>query len=95
MDDASPGYTNLHCLSNFSLLRGASHPEKPVEPLGRGGHSARALATPLSEFRTIHRGWQPWEPDQMGDFNRAVRHGESVEVDSGFDRVAAEATRLI
>ena len=26
-----PDYAELHCLSNFSFLRGASHPEELVE----------------------------------------------------------------
>ena len=35
-----PAYAELHCLSNFSFLRGASHPEELVErahALGYGG----------------------------------------------------------
>jgi error-prone DNA polymerase len=30
-DDLGPGYAELHCASNFSFLRGASHPEELVE----------------------------------------------------------------
>jgi error-prone DNA polymerase len=31
MQSPSPAYAELHCLSNFSFLRGASHPEELVE----------------------------------------------------------------
>jgi error-prone DNA polymerase len=37
-----PAYAELHCLSNFSFLRGASHPEELVE---------RAHSIPLSRLR--------------------------------------------
>lgn len=36
-------YAELHCLSNFSFLRGASHPEELVRQAGRLGYAALAL----------------------------------------------------
>lgn len=36
-------YAELHCLSNFSFLRGASHPEELVEQAAALGYSALAL----------------------------------------------------
>lgn len=38
------GYTELHVSSNFSFLRGASHPEELVETAARLGHAAIAIA---------------------------------------------------
>ena len=38
-----PAYAELHCLSNFSFLRGASHPEELVERAKRLGYAALAL----------------------------------------------------
>ncbi|HJL43736.1 MAG TPA: PHP domain-containing protein, partial [Myxococcales bacterium LLY-WYZ-16_1] len=38
-----PGYVELRCASNFSLLRGASHPEELVEAAVRLGHRQMAL----------------------------------------------------
>ena len=37
------GYAELHCLSNFSFLRGASHPEELVARAAELGYSALAL----------------------------------------------------
>ncbi len=36
-------YAELHCLSNFSFLRGASHPEELVEQAGALGYRALAI----------------------------------------------------
>ncbi|MDA1118872.1 MAG: error-prone DNA polymerase, partial [Proteobacteria bacterium] len=43
-----PEYTELHCLSNFSFLRGASHPEELVERAAALGYSALALTDECS-----------------------------------------------
>ncbi len=44
----SPPYAELHCLSNFSFLRGASHPEELVERAAALGYSALALTDEAS-----------------------------------------------
>jgi error-prone DNA polymerase len=41
-------YAELHCLSNFTFLRGASHPEEQVEEAARLGYSALALTDECS-----------------------------------------------
>jgi error-prone DNA polymerase len=41
--DLVPAYAELHCLSNFSFLRGASHPEELVERARTQGYAALAL----------------------------------------------------
>ena len=38
-----PDYAELHCLSNFSFLRGASHPEELVERAKALGYTALAI----------------------------------------------------
>ena len=38
-----PGYAELHALSNFSFLRGASHPEELVARASLLGYTALAL----------------------------------------------------
>ena len=43
-----PAYAELHCLSNFSFQRGASHPEELVERAYRLGYSALALTDECS-----------------------------------------------
>src|SRR5437764_4273415 len=43
-----PDYAELHCLSNFSFLRGASHPEELVERAHQLGYRALALTDECS-----------------------------------------------
>ena len=43
-----PPYAELHCLSNFSFLTGASHPEELVERAQQLGYSALALTDECS-----------------------------------------------
>jgi error-prone DNA polymerase len=44
----SPSYAELHCLTNFSFLRGASHPEELVERAARLGYAALAITDECS-----------------------------------------------
>ncbi len=41
--DATPAYAELHCLTNFSFLRGASHPEELVARAAELGYAALAI----------------------------------------------------
>jgi error-prone DNA polymerase len=43
-----PAYAELHCLSNFTFLRGASHPEELVERARELGYSALAITDECS-----------------------------------------------
>jgi len=43
-----PSYAELHCLSNFSFLRGASHPEELVERAKALGYAALAVTDECS-----------------------------------------------
>ena len=43
-----PGYAELHCLSNFTFLRGASHPEELVLTAAKLGYAAIALTDECS-----------------------------------------------
>ena len=38
-----PSYAELHCLSNYTFLRGASHPEELVRQAWKLGYSALAI----------------------------------------------------
>ncbi len=40
---AGPRYAELHCMSNFSFLEGASHPEELVQRAGELGYEALAI----------------------------------------------------
>jgi error-prone DNA polymerase len=46
--DAGPEYAELHCLSNFSFLRGASHPQELVTRALELGYQALALTDECS-----------------------------------------------
>jgi error-prone DNA polymerase len=48
MADALPLYAELHCCSNFSFLRGASHPEELVGRAQALGYSALAITDEAS-----------------------------------------------
>ena len=43
-----PAYAELHCLSNFTFLRGASHPEELVKRAAGLGYSALAVTDECS-----------------------------------------------
>src|SRR3954454_7074073 len=43
-----PPYAELHCLSNFTFLRGASHPQELVERAWNLGYSAIAITDECS-----------------------------------------------
>jgi len=43
-----PDYAELHCLSNFTFLRGASHPEELIERAAALGYSALAITDECS-----------------------------------------------
>jgi len=45
---SSGSYAELHCISNFTFLRGASHPEELVEQAAHLGYSALALTDECS-----------------------------------------------
>ena len=43
-----PSYAELHCISNFSFLTGASHPEELVEQAKKLGYHAIAITDECS-----------------------------------------------
>ncbi|RYG86821.1 PHP domain-containing protein, partial [bacterium] len=47
-DDAAPAYAELHCVSNFTFLRGASHPHELVHQAHAQGYAALALTDECS-----------------------------------------------
>src|SRR5436190_7287497 len=48
LPDLLPGYAELHCISNFTFLRGASHPEELVERAQELGYAALAITDECS-----------------------------------------------
>ena len=49
-----PAYAELHALSNFTFLRGASHPEELVERAAELGYSALAITDECSLAGVVH-----------------------------------------
>jgi error-prone DNA polymerase len=45
---SAPSYAELHCISNFTFLRGASHPEELVERAAALGYAALAITDECS-----------------------------------------------
>src|SRR5262245_47599304 len=48
-----PSYAELHCLSNFTFLRGASHAEELVTQASKLGYSALAITDECSVARVV------------------------------------------
>ena len=48
MSAVLPDYAELHCVSNFSFLRGASHPEELVARAAALGYAALAITDECS-----------------------------------------------
>ena len=63
-----PQYAELHCLTNFSFLRGASHPEELVHRARQLGYAALAITDQCSVAGVVRahmaakRGSEPTEP---------------------------------
>ncbi|WP_321855557.1 error-prone DNA polymerase [Paraburkholderia tropica] len=68
-----PEYAELHCLTNFSFLRGASRPSELVEQAIRHGYRALAITDECS-FAGIVRAWSA-----LNDYDEARRkaHAEA------------------
>jgi error-prone DNA polymerase len=66
------GYAELHCISNFSFLRGASHPRELVRQAHALGYRALALTDECS-LAGIVRAWEALrELPEPGDFRLIV-----------------------
>ena len=57
LQDAPPGYAELHCVSNFSFLRGASHPVELVQRAAALGYRALAITDECSMAGAV-RAWE-------------------------------------
>ena len=71
------GYAELHCLSNFSFLRGASHPEELVERAVALGYAALALTDECS-IAGLVRAHVAAEMDAAGACEGIGREGDRV-----------------
>jgi error-prone DNA polymerase len=75
-----PDYAELHCLSNFSFLRGASHPEELVERAHALGYGALALTDECSLAGAPRAHVAAKELAEKGSNLRLI-HGTEVAVE--------------
>lgn len=75
---ALPGYAELHCLSNFSFLRGASHPEELAAQAVAQGYAALALTDEcsLAGVVRVHQAFRA-----QGGATRLIIGSEMTTVD--------------
>ncbi|TWO69033.1 DNA polymerase III subunit alpha [Caenimonas sedimenti] len=64
-----PRYAELHCISNFSFQRGASHPQELVRRAYNLGYEALAITDECSVAGVV-RAWSGWK--QYEEFVRAM-----------------------
>ena len=64
-------YAELHCLSNFTFLKGASHPEELVEQAGLLGYRALAITDECSLAGVV----KAWHLHKIQADNMAVVRG--------------------
>ena len=97
---SSAFYAELHCISNFSFLRGASRPEELVEAAVEAGYSALAITDECSMAGVV-RGWtRALELEKTheeiygaGTFDFQLIIGTEFLLDDGF-RLVALASRF-
>ncbi len=82
--DPPPDYAELHCCSNFSFLRGASHPEELVEAAQALGYSALAITDEASLAGVVraHRAARDCGLQLIigAEFRLADRHQEGLRL---------------
>ena len=95
----TPDYAELHCVSNFSFLRGGSHPKELVAQAHALGYSALAITDECS-LAGIVRAWEQAKADpihliygteiQLSDGPRLLLLAENRE---GYARISSAITR--
>ena len=83
----APSYTELHCLSNFSFLRGASHPEELVERALALEYIGLALTDECSFAGSVRAHLALAEARENDAPARAFRliHGTEIQLTEGED----------
>ncbi|HEY5701615.1 MAG TPA: PHP domain-containing protein, partial [Gammaproteobacteria bacterium] len=86
--DPSPGYAELHCLSNFTFLKGASHPEELVLTAAKLGYAAIALTDECS-FAGVVRAHEAAKEDGI-----RLIIGTELRFDDGLKLVLLATDRM-
>ncbi|MFU8821212.1 MAG: error-prone DNA polymerase [Gammaproteobacteria bacterium] len=85
--NAAPAYAELHCLSNFSFLRGASHPAELVQRAAELGYEALALTDECSVAGVV-RAWEA-----AREFGLKLIVGSELRLEDGLRLVLLAADR--
>jgi error-prone DNA polymerase len=92
----TPSYTELHCLSNFSFLRGASHPEELVERALALEYTGLALTDECSFAGSVRAHLALKEAREHDELARSFRliHGTEIQLTEGVGRQAVAGAKL-
>ncbi|MFT4711953.1 MAG: error-prone DNA polymerase [Candidatus Azotimanducaceae bacterium] len=82
-----PDYAELHCITNYSFLRGASHPEELVERAAALGYSAIAITDECSMSGVVKAHVA------AKDCNLKLIVGSEFFLDSNFSRMSNTTTQ--
>jgi error-prone DNA polymerase len=99
--DLLPACAELHCLSNFSFLRGASHPEELVERAKAQGYAALALTDECTLAGAVRahlaaKDVQPAAPSQgLGDSAAKPGNNSRLQLILGSEFTLADGMKLV
>jgi error-prone DNA polymerase len=90
-------YAELHCVSNFSFLRGASHPEEMVERALALEYTGLAITDECSFAGSVRAHLALQEARENDEPARAFRliHGTEIQLTEGEGRKAAPGAKLV
>ncbi len=100
-------YAELHCLSNFSFLRGASHPEELVEQAAELGYHAIAITdrNSLAGVVRAHVAWKKvlqgrdggteGQRDESGEKQAAARSAPALKLILGAEITPLDAPPIV
>jgi len=93
----TPCYAELHCLSNFSFLRGASHPEELVERALALEYAGLAITDECSFAGSVRAHLALKEAREHDELARSFRliHGTEIQLTEGVGRKAVAGAKLV
>ena len=90
-------YTELHCVSNFSFLRGASHPEELVERALALEYGGLAITDECSFAGSVRAHLELKDLREHDELARSFRliHGTEIQLTEGAGRATVPGARLV
>src|SRR5512145_140719 len=97
LPDSLPQYAELHCASNFSFLRGASHPEELVERALALEYAGLAVTDECSFAGSVRAHLALREARENDELARAFRliHGTELQLSEGAGKAALPGAKLV